>query len=284
MPNEERTFNISSEIYGVMMEARDLDAVAQELGSPLDALGLLARALRHRELDAEPVAILDQIDLGLMQLRRQIASVLDILRTERCLARSEQRSFPLMPLFDKLALQMSRLAYENQVDVSIMPTSNSVVSDPAALEVMLRNLLVNSLFFARGGRVLLGCRRRGCTVEIQVWDNGIGIPQQHQAIIFEPLQKLNDESHVVQGLGIGLTLVRELARIQGHGLDLRSEPSKGSVFSLTLPRDDESTCLGAERVRQGSQEGSGPSGHRPVGPELERLVAAITSSVRFSAP
>ena len=265
------------------MEAHDLDAVAQELGSPIDALGLLARALRHREFEAESVAILDHIDLGIVQLRRQIASVLDMLRTERCLARSEQSSFPLMPLFDKLALQMSRLAYENQVDVSIMPTSISVVCDPAALEVMLRNLLVNSLFFARGGRVLLGCRRRGSTVEIQVWDNGIGIPQQHQAIIFEPLQKLNDESRV-QGLGVGLTLVRELARIQGHGLDLRSEPSKGSVFSLTLPRDDKLTCLGAERVKQGSHDGSERSGHRPVGPELERLVAAITSSVRFSAP
>ena len=269
---------------GVSMEAHDLDTVAQELGSPIDALGLLARALRHRELEAEAVAILDQMDLGLMQLRRQVTAVLDIVRTDCCLARSEQSSFPLMPLFDKLALQTSYLAYENEVTVSIIPTAVNVVSDPAALEVMLRNLLVNSLFFAKGGRVLLGCRRRGSTVEIQVWDNGIGIPQQHQAIIFEPLQKLNDESHVVQGLGIGLTLVRELARIQGHGLDLRSEPSKGSVFSLTLPRDDKLTCLGEERVKQGSQEGSERSGHRPVGPELERLVAAITSSVRFSAP
>jgi two-component system, sensor histidine kinase len=268
---------------GVMMEARDLDTVAQELGSPLDALGLLARALRHREAEAEPLAILDQIDLGLMQLRRQIASMLDIVRTERCLARSEQSSFPLMPLFDKLALQTARLAYDNQVTVSIMPTTAHVVSDPAALEVMLRNLLVNSLFFARGGRVLLGCRSRGNMAEIQVWDNGIGILPQHQAIIFEPLQKVNDESHV-QGLGVGLTLVRELARIHGHRLDLRSEPSKGSVFSLTLPRDDDLTCSGAAHVRRGTPEGRECSGHRPVGPELERLVAAITSSVRFSAP
>lgn len=265
------------------MEARDLDTVAQQLCRPVDALGLLARALRHRELEAESGAILDHIDLGLMQLRRQIASVLDIVRTEHCRVRSEQSSFPLMPLFDKLALQTSRLAYENQVDVSIMPTSISVVSDPTALEVMLRNLLVNSLFFARGGRVLLGCRRRGGMAEIQVWDNGIGIPLQDQALIFEPLQKLNDEGQV-QGLGMGLTLVRELARIQGHGLDLHSKPSKGSVFSLTLPRDDGLTCSGAECVKQGSLEWSERPGHRLVGPELERLVAAITSSVRFSAP
>jgi signal transduction histidine kinase len=268
---------------GISMEARDFDAVAQQLCSPIDALGLLARALRHREAEAEPLAILDQIDLGLIQLRRQIASILDIVRTERCLARSERTSFPLMPLFDKLALQTARLAHDNQVNVSIIPTSISVISDPAALEVMLRNLLVNSLFFARGGRVLVGCRRRGSTIEIQVRDNGIGILPQHQALIFEPLQTLNDESPV-QGLGVGLTLVRELARLHGHSLDLRSELSKGSVFSLTLPRDDDLTCSGAAHVRHGSHAGSERSGHRPVGPELERLVAAITSSVRFSAP
>jgi signal transduction histidine kinase len=265
------------------MEARDIDTVAQQLSSPVDALGLLARALRHRELEAESVAILDQIDLGLMQLRRQVAAVLDILRTDCCLAMSEQRSFPLMPLFDKLALQTSRLAYDNQVTVSIMPTDVNVVSDPAALEVMLRNLLVNSLFFAPGGRVLMGCRRRGNTAEIQVWDNGCGIPSQDQALIFEPLQKLNDGSHE-QGLGMGLTLVRKLADIHGHRLDLRSEPSKGSVFSLTLPRDDELTCSGVAPVRQGSHEESERSGHQLGGLEWERLVAAITSSVRFSAP
>ena len=226
------------------MPHRDLETLAREVRQPVDALGLLTHALRHRltagphrMADGETEAILDQIELGLSQMRRQLASLVDVVRTERSLAGSEQVEVPLMPLFEKLALQTSRAAHDNRVGLTIVPTSLRVLGDPAALEVVLRNLVVNGLFFARGGRVLLGCRRRGDQVQIQVWDNGVGILPEHQAVIFEPLTKLQgDGDDMVEGLGVGLSLVRDLARVHGYGLHLRSEPSMGSVFSVTLPR------------------------------------------------
>jgi hypothetical protein len=222
---------------GTVLLARDFETLAHDLCTPVDALGLLTRALRHRTAEGESEVILEEIELGLTQLRRQLASLVDVMRAERCLVRSDQVEVSLMPLFEKLALQAGRLAHDNRVCVSIVPTSACVVSDPAALEVILRNLLVNGLFFARGGRVLMGCRRRGDAVQVQVWDNGVGIPPENQAIIFEPLQKLKgDGDDVMQGLGVGLTLVRDLAQTLGHDLDLRSTPSLGSMFSLTLPR------------------------------------------------
>jgi len=240
------------------MQHRDLEILARGVRQPVDALGLLTHALRqrlrrdrHRATEGEAEVMLDQIELGLTQMRRQLASLVDVVRAERSLAGSDRVEVPLMPLFEKLALQTARAAHDNRANLSIVPTSVRVISDPTALEVILRNLLVNGLFFAPGGRVLLGCRRRGDAVRIQVWDNGVGISPEHQAVIFEPLTKLKgDGDDLVQGLGMGLSLVRDLARTNGHDLELRSEPSRGSVFSLTLPR------AGAARERRTASAGS----------------------------
>jgi signal transduction histidine kinase len=219
------------------MQPRELEVLAHELSHPIDALGLLSHALRRRTIEGDGEEILDGIDLGLRQMRRQLASLLDVVRAQRCLTAPGRTEFPLGPLFEKLALQSSRLADDNGVSLTIMPSSACVVSDPTALEVILRNLLLNALFFAQGGRVLMGCRSRGETVEIQVWDDGVGIAPEDQAIIFEPLQKLKgDGDDSISGLGIGLTVVRDLARALGHELDMHSEITRGSVFSLTLPR------------------------------------------------
>jgi signal transduction histidine kinase len=219
------------------MQPRDLEMLTQELGQPADALGLLTHALRHRTAGGEPQVILDQMELALTQIRRQLASLLDVVRAERCRAEPEHVEFALMPLFVKLGLQSDRLARDNRVSLSIVPTKARVVGDPVAIEVILRNLVVNALFFARGGRVLVGCRRRGEMLQVQVWDNGVGILPQDQVIIFEPLQKLKgDGDDLTPGLGIGLTIARDLAQKLGHNIDVRSELSLGSVFSITLPQ------------------------------------------------
>jgi signal transduction histidine kinase len=219
------------------MQPRDLEALALELNQPADALGLLTHALRRRTTGGEAEVILDGVELGLRQMRRQLASLLDALRAQRCLISQSLVDVPLLPLFQRLGLQTARLAHDNDVSLSIVLSRARVISDPVALEVILRNLLVNALFFAQGGRVLLGCRSRGGAVQIQVWDDGVGISPENQAIIFEPLRKLRgDGDDLMPGLGIGLTVVRDLAQALGHELNLRSERSQGSVFSITLPR------------------------------------------------
>jgi two-component system, sensor histidine kinase len=218
------------------LQLRDINALSREVNQPIDALGLLTRALRRRTSDAESGEIIAEIDIGLRQLRRQLGSLLDLLRADHCLTVAQHGEFALLPLFEKAMLQTERLAYENRVWISAVPTALRVASYRSAVEVIVRNLLVNAVLYAPGGRVLLGCRRRGDSVVVQIWDNGVGISPENQRVIFEPLRKLKgDGDEAMQGLGLGLTITRQLAEALGHALDLRSTPSRGSVFSLTLP-------------------------------------------------
>jgi signal transduction histidine kinase len=217
------------------LQLRDLDALAREASQPIDALGLRTRALRRRTTDAESEEVIAEIDLGLRQMRRQLGSLLDLIRIDYCLRAARHTEFALLPLFEKAILQTERLAYENRVWISAVPTALHVVSNPGAVELIVRNLLVNAVFYARGSRALLGCRRRSDSVLVQILYNGVGISPKHQRLIFEPLRKLKGDDDAVQGLGLSLAIARQLAEALRHALDLRSTPSRGSVFSLTLP-------------------------------------------------
>jgi signal transduction histidine kinase len=118
-----------------------------------------------------------------------------------------------------------------------MLASRAVVrSDPVLLERMLRNLLENSLRYTRRGGVLLGCRRWGDRLRIEVVDTGIGIaPEKLEAVFDEFHQIDNPERDRAKGLGLGLAVVRRLARLLGHEIEVRSEPGRGSCFAITLP-------------------------------------------------
>jgi signal transduction histidine kinase len=207
------------------------------VNQPVDALGLLSRALRHRTTEGESGVILDEVEQCLGQLRGQLASMFDVVRAEHCLVSFDQNEILLMPILEKLALQLSRLAHDKQVQLSIVPTSARVISDPMALEVILRTLLVNGLLFASGGRLLVGCRTRGDALELQVWGSSQGDLPENHAIIFDHLHDVQAGGDGrMAGLRLGLTMVRDLARTLGHGLDLRCEQPAGLVFSLVLPR------------------------------------------------
>jgi CheY-like chemotaxis protein/anti-sigma regulatory factor (Ser/Thr protein kinase) len=105
------------------------------------------------------------------------------------------------------------------------------------LKRVLGNLLSNAFRYTGSGGVLLGCRRRGAAVEIQVWDTGPGIPTDQQAMIFEEFVQLqNPARDRTQGLGLGLAIVRRTAALLQHPLKLISVTGRGSMFSVTVPQ------------------------------------------------
>jgi CheY-like chemotaxis protein/anti-sigma regulatory factor (Ser/Thr protein kinase) len=120
-----------------------------------------------------------------------------------------------------------------------VPTQIAVDSDAALLERMLRNLVANAVRYTRAGGVVIGARRRGGSVRIEVVDSGIGIAAEHRQRIFEEFYQVRREggtSRAARGMGLGLAIVRRFADLLGHDVTLESQPGRGSRFSIVAPR------------------------------------------------
>jgi CheY-like chemotaxis protein len=118
----------------------------------------------------------------------------------------------------------------------LLPCSLTVQSDPVLLERVLRNLVSNAVRYTGKGRVLIGCRRAGDRVRIEVWDTGCGIPADQQDLIFQEFYQIgNPERDRTRGLGLGLAIVRRLTRILDLPMDMDSWVDRGSVFKVSVP-------------------------------------------------
>jgi len=107
---------------------------------------------------------------------------------------------------------------------------------------MIRNLLSNAVKYTNSGKILLGCRRRGDKVRIEVWDTGIGIPEEELEAIFAEFHQLDNPARErSKGLGLGLAIVERLAELLGHAVDVRSRPGKGSVFAVEVPLGEDAS-------------------------------------------
>ena len=132
---------------------------------------------------------------------------------------------------------MTYHAQASGLTLRVMPCGLSIHSDPRLLEQMIRNLLSNALKYTPRGKVLVGCRRRGGQLRIEIWDTGIGIPASELSAIFEEYHQLDNPARQrSHGLGLGLSIVKSLGDLLGHPVRVRSLPGKGSVFSIEVPR------------------------------------------------
>ena len=124
-------------------------------------------------------------------------------------------------------------AAEKGLDLIVVNTDLEVCSDPLLLERILRNLISNAIRYTERGRVLIGCRRRGATVSVEVWDTGIGIPPDQFGEIFREFHRSHKKTHrAIEGFGIGLAVVDRLTTLLGHRIEVSSTPGKGTMFRI----------------------------------------------------
>jgi CheY-like chemotaxis protein len=131
------------------------------------------------------------------------------------------------------------MAAQRGLSLRRVSSSAIVATDPALLRRILQNFISNALRYTRQGKVLVGCRRRGQQLLIEVWDTGCGIPDDQHGVIFEEFKRVGQaDPQVAPGLGLGLAIVDRMARLLGHPVRLRSWPGRGSVFSVQVPCGD----------------------------------------------
>lgn len=217
-------------------KSRFLAAVSHDLTQPLNAAKLFTSSLLEMLPDAgEQARIARHIDDALGATEDLITDLLDISRLEAGKFKARKLDFALRDLLDNLKAEFGVLAQAGGIHFSVVESKHAVHSDVRLLRRVLQNFLTNAFRYNPGGRVLLGCRRMGKKIRIEVWDNGPGIPQDKQEAIFDEFSRL-DHSRTAkeQGLGLGLAIARGISQVLGHQLTLQSWPGKGSVFAVTL--------------------------------------------------
>ncbi|UEM06897.1 PAS domain-containing protein (plasmid) [Skermanella rosea] len=210
-----------------------LAAASHDLRQPIQALALFAKLLEKRVSEPASRNLVGLIQQSARSLSDLLEAVIHLSKLEA--GEVEPNIGPTLvgELIGRLVGEFSHQAVGKGLDFRAVNTDMEVQSDPLLLERILRNLISNAIRYTERGRVLVGCRRRGDRVSIEVWDTGIGIPKDQFGEIFREFHRSRNKNHkAVDGFGIGLAVVDRLTNLLGHSIEVSSIPGKGSVFRI----------------------------------------------------
>jgi two-component system, sensor histidine kinase len=219
-----------------LAKSKFLAAASHDLRQPVHALGLFVGALRGLAMPSAAQPLVDQIEASINALDGLFSALMSISRLDAGVVTAERRPFAIRSALDSVCREYAHEAGAKGVPLEWVDCAAIVDSDAVLVERILRNLVSNAVRYTERGRILVGCRRRGGAIALQVWDTGVGIPADEQARVFQEYYQVgNPERDRAKGLGLGLAIVRRLAELLGCELRLRSAPGRGSCFEVALP-------------------------------------------------
>lgn len=221
-----------------LAKSRMLAQASHDLRQPIHAMSLLIVSLEQSGLSPAQREIVTRIDRSLQSVARLFRSLLDLSTLDSGSIRPNYEAVRLGELLEELVLQNLQQAEWNGTDLRMVDCQATVLADRTLLTTMVQNLLSNALKFSPGRAVLIGCRPRGNTVSIEVWDQGVGIAPEHHARVFEEFVQIRQRGdRDTQGAGLGLSIVARMARLMNLSVTIRSQPGLGSCFAIHgLPR------------------------------------------------
>jgi len=229
---EERTEQLN---LANLAKSRFLATASHDLRQPLHALGLFVAQLRGRTGAADRKRIVAGIEAALSAMNELFNALLDISKLDAGVLTPKIVELPIAQLLTRIETTFAGTAREKGLELRIVPSGAWVGSDFILLERIVLNLVSNAIRYTASGRVLVGCRRHGDQLRIEVWDTGSGIPPDQHQHIFSEFYRLANSYHEQSGLGLGLAIVDRLCRLLKHPIEVRSTVDKGSCFSIALP-------------------------------------------------
>jgi signal transduction histidine kinase/ActR/RegA family two-component response regulator len=218
-------------------KSRFFAAASHDLRQPLHSLGLFAAALAGHVVSREGRDLVARVGDSIEALESLFNELLDLSKLDAGVVDVKPRNFALQDLFDRLASAFHEEAVERHLRMRFMPTALAARTDPVLLERVLANLVSNALRYTQEGGVVVGARRRGDAVWLEVIDTGVGIPTEMQPRVFDEFFQVGNPGRDRRlGLGLGLAIVKRLVTLMGHELTLHSVPGRGTHFRIVLPR------------------------------------------------
>jgi Na+/proline symporter/signal transduction histidine kinase/CheY-like chemotaxis protein len=221
-------------------KTRFIAAASHDILQPLNAARLYVTSLIERQRlgngEGEDADLVSNIDASLDAVEEIFTALLDISRLDNGAMKPEIGDFRIDELLDRLEVEFAPLARAKGLDLVFMPCSLHVRSDRRLLRRLLQNLISNAIKYTPAGRVVVGCRRHGANLRIEVYDTGIGIPSGKRRAVFKEFHRLDQGARVARGVGLGLSIVERIARVLDFEVVLKSNVGRGSRFSIELPR------------------------------------------------
>jgi signal transduction histidine kinase/CheY-like chemotaxis protein len=230
---EERTHQLE---IANLAKSRFVAAASHDLRQPLHALGLWVAQLRSPLTPGERQRLTERIAAAVGEMNDLFNGLLDVSKLDAGILSAAMSDFPLADLLAKIERTFSQTARDKGLSLRVVPTRAWVRSDSLLLERIMLNLVSNAVRYTAHGGVLVGCRRRGDNLRIEVWDTGPGIAPSEQQYIFDEFYQIPDPDRDRRGgIGLGLAIVDRFRRLLDHPIALTSRLGRGSCFSIEVP-------------------------------------------------
>lgn len=225
-------------------KTRFLASASHDLRQPVQAIELLVDALGEDLANHPSKGLLDRIQEAGYGLRNLLNALLDSAKINAAAITAKPRHIQLAPLLKRICNELATQAQHKGLDIRVAKTKACAYTDPALLELIIRNYVENAIKYTPEGRVLIGCRKQGGQIRIEVHDTGIGIPASAQETVFQEFYQLdNPERDKAKGLGLGLYIAHSLGKLLNHDIGVNSTVGKGSMFYVTVPQGDANHLL-----------------------------------------
>ena len=215
-----------------------LAAASHDLRQPVQALSLLNGALRRTVTDAKALEMLESQNQSLTAMTNLLNSLLDISRLDAGAITPNFEGVPIRWLVGQLSPEFARQAIKKGLSFESEMCDGIVRTDPNMLTEIISNFVSNGIRYTENGTVTLVCEKGEKDCCVRVCDTGIGIKEDQLDDIFKEFHQCKEPGFRNEGFGLGLAIVRRLADLLGHKVDVNSAPGKGSCFSITLPLVD----------------------------------------------
>ena len=217
-------------------KSRFLATTSHDLRQPLHSLGLFLHVLKEKLNTSEQKQLMIQTEKSQRVLSEQLNTIIDITRIDAGELSVNKQPFQLKDFIAEVVDEFSLSSKKVNCHISMQVTNDWCNTDKVLLARIVRNIISNVIQHCPGATLLIESQRRENNIELLFIDNGPGLEETDQEIVFSEFYQLNNpERDRNKGLGLGLSIVKRLSKLLNIDLKLSSQKNKGCTFSITLP-------------------------------------------------